>query len=284
VTVYLAQKILQQDIDSGTFNLMMGAPLTEEQRGIIGKEVSALLNGKTDLGIALEALTMVFVVENVSRACTHQLVRGRVGWGFLHRSSRVHDETNWNYRVPETIAQNPELLKEYENVHHTAETFYRKALAEGVPLQDARFAQPSGFADTITCIVNMRALIAFCENRLSNWMQWEINFVARRMREEVARVLGPEWALPLQPRCVKVGRCLNYGGIFPPCGRMEWSEEQDKAKYWFTHDQNANQQFVEEDRKELLMRGVKGVHKGLPAIPWKWVGNKPWDADEVMGE
>ena len=57
-----------------------------------------------------EHVSITFAISNISRACSHQLVRHRIA-SFSQRSQRYVDETGFNYFVPEGIRNNEAISK-----------------------------------------------------------------------------------------------------------------------------------------------------------------------------
>lgn len=72
--------------------------LTTEQL----KVVEAIFDGK-HLSNALEAISFSFTVEGCTRACTHELVRTRVGASFAQHGGRDNDWRHRSWTVPETL-------------------------------------------------------------------------------------------------------------------------------------------------------------------------------------
>jgi thymidylate synthase ThyX len=65
-------------------------------------KVAGLFKG-SGLPHLLEQFTFNFLVEGVSLNCTHQLVRTRMGAGFLQQSMRTNDARNMRFSTPETV-------------------------------------------------------------------------------------------------------------------------------------------------------------------------------------
>lgn len=74
------------------------ARLTDGQRSY----VESCFQGKT-LPQILELLSFEFTIDGVARACTHQLVRSRIGAAFMQHGGRDNDWRHRNWSMPETI-------------------------------------------------------------------------------------------------------------------------------------------------------------------------------------
>ena len=61
----------------------------------------------------IEHIQLTFAVQNVSRACTHQLVRHR-HMSFSQKSQRyVKEKGEFDYIMPKTIEKNPKLKEKF---------------------------------------------------------------------------------------------------------------------------------------------------------------------------
>ena len=63
----------------------------------------------------IEHIQVSFAISNISRACSHQLVRHR-HMSFSQKSQRyVKEKGQFDYLIPPTIARNEELKTKFEN-------------------------------------------------------------------------------------------------------------------------------------------------------------------------
>lgn len=60
----------------------------------------------------IEHISFTFGIEGISRACSHQLVRHRIA-SYSQQSQRYVDGTSFEFVVPPSIAENPDLLEKY---------------------------------------------------------------------------------------------------------------------------------------------------------------------------
>ena len=161
----------------------------------------------------LEHVKFTFAVEGVSRALTHQLVRHRIA-SFSQQSQRYVKETDFDYVVPPSIAQDPDLkmrfLKTMDMIqasyNHLLETFRTKGKVGEKAYQDVRFVLPQAAETKIVVTMNCRELIHFFQQRCCRRAQWEIKRLADEMlnicRKELPDVFGPAGA-----KCVHLGYC-----------------------------------------------------------------------------
>lgn len=130
-----------------------------------------------------EHVSFTFLIEGVSRALTHQLVRHRIA-SFSQKSGRytkVDDSTEW-YVVPKSISKNPKALEIYMQEMKNISTAYEKLMTEcDIPAEDARFLMPNGQTTNIVVTMNCRTLKNFFAHRLCTRAQWEIRGLANTM-------------------------------------------------------------------------------------------------------
>lgn len=163
----------------------------------------------------LEHAVFTFGIDDISRACSHQLVRHRLA-SFSQQSQRYVSECGFDYIVPYEISDIPEAKEQYiiamTDAQHSynviAEMLIEKHkqelmdagksekeaayMAEKMGIEDARYVLPNGCETKIVVTMNARELLHFFEVRCCNRAQWEIRAVADEMMrqcKEVAPVL-----------------------------------------------------------------------------------------------
>lgn len=87
------------------------ARLTDPQR----EYVESCFAGKT-LPQILELISFEFTIDGLSRACTHQLVRTRMGAAFMQHGGRDNDWRHRKWTMPETIYRTCEADREASKV------------------------------------------------------------------------------------------------------------------------------------------------------------------------
>lgn len=169
----------------------------------------------------IEHLPMTFLLENISRSLTHQLVRHRLA-SYSQKSQRyaeVNTNSDW-YVTPESIANQRtkitigydgeypvygNLAEAYENLMEKISWFYNTALKLNVPGEDARYILPNACYTSIIMSMNGRAFIEQCQKRVCGKAQWEIRNMFKAMRVEVKSIY-PTIAKYAVPKCV-TGKC-----------------------------------------------------------------------------
>ncbi|MFW9855218.1 MAG: FAD-dependent thymidylate synthase [Candidatus Thorarchaeota archaeon] len=142
----------------------------------------------------LEHSSMTVKIRGISRACSHQLVRQRIGVTFTQESQRYFDPLNdpdW-YIMPPKIAQDPELKQIFTKAREEEAAEYRAYRDKGIDKEDARFCLSNACKTILTWTFNMSSLIWFLEQRLQRGAQWEIRTLAQKLYDLVMSL--PEWA------------------------------------------------------------------------------------------
>jgi thymidylate synthase (FAD) len=161
----------------------------------------------------MEHASFVFAVEGISRACSHQLVRHRLA-SFSQQSQRyVSEEAGFDYIVPPSIENDPELKEYFTEAMETAQKTYNqivgKLKAGGLKSeeanQDARFVLPNACETKIMITMNARELLHFFSQRCCNRAQWEIRTLAIEMLKLV-KPAAPNIFKTAGPACLK-GKC-----------------------------------------------------------------------------
>ena len=74
----------------------------------------------------LEHVSWTFLLEGVSRAFTHQLVRHRVGFAFSQLSQQYHDEAEADFVEPTHLREFPKAFAAWQRVIQAAREAYRE--------------------------------------------------------------------------------------------------------------------------------------------------------------
>ncbi len=155
------------------------------------------------IGSSWEFVDYVFLIEEVSRAFTHQIVRHRVGVSFAQQAMRVVDVSDgFEYISTGKCKDN----KVYDGTMDIIKDQYKRLVDQGVNIQDARGLLPTNISTNILVKINLRALSGLLNERLCFKAQGEFQEVAREMRKAVLEI--HPWAHPiLQVNCVQYGVC-----------------------------------------------------------------------------
>ena len=158
----------------------------------------------------LEHLPLTFLVEDISRACSHQIVRHRIASysQMSQRYAKVNTNEEW-YVEPKSIMESDlDFAFEYQEfMEHTA-SFYQKLCVNGIPNEDARMVLPNACFTSIIMSMNARAFVEASTLRTCNKAQWEIKQVFKDMRECIKEIYPTIYKLAV-PNCYKKHGCLE---------------------------------------------------------------------------
>lgn len=168
----------------------------------------------------IEHIQISFAISNVSRACTHQLVRHR-HMSFSQKSQRyVKEKGQFDYIIPPTIEKNPELKEKFEQFMSDISNKYQEFVEAGIPAEDARFVLPNATASSMVASLNLREMIHLANLRLCSRAQYEIRTLVKMMCDELSK--QEPWLKDyLVPKCVRIGFCDED----KCCGRMPKRED-----------------------------------------------------------
>lgn len=168
----------------------------------------------------LEHASYTFAIDGVSRALTHQLVRHRLA-SFNQQSQRyVKFAGGLETIKPDSIAENDEANKLFDEMIEKTVEAYQAFLAAGIPAEDARYILPNAAETKIVVTMNIRELLHFFSVRCCNRAQWEIRDLAWRMLELV-RPTAPYIFADAGPNCVR-GACTE--------GKMTCGKPYERVK------------------------------------------------------
>lgn len=163
----------------------------------------------------IEHIQLSFAISNVSRACTHQLVRHR-HMSFSQKSQRyVKEKGEFDYIIPGDIAKNPCLKDKFEKHMLEVAKFYQELVEAGVKAEDARAVLPNATSSSLVASLNLRELIHLANLRLCTRAQLEIRTLIQKMCDEVIKE-EPWLKNHLVPKCERLGYCDEDKS----CGRM----------------------------------------------------------------
>jgi len=169
---------------------------------------------------ALRHSWFTFLVDGISRACSHQLVRHRPA-SYSQQSQRYVAMRGFPYVEPESVkgvkveVNNEEVS--FKDLMELIGKFYEKLVEKGVPKEDARFVLPNACTTRIVFTMNGEELVHFLRLRTCSRAQWEI----REMAIEILRILRnnfPNLFDNVGPNCYYLGYCTEGK---KSCGKLE---------------------------------------------------------------
>lgn len=157
-----------------------------------------------------EHINYTFLIDGISRACSHQLVRHRLA-SFTQASQR------------HTLSENGIMPHGFDGLQaeiwieamRDAYQSYERLVNLGTPLEDARSVLPNAASTTLIMTMNARELAHFLELRLCNKAQTEIRELAQEIHK-LARKHFPLLFEHMGPPCFMTGECQES----KPCGKL----------------------------------------------------------------
>lgn len=128
-----------------------------------------------------------FLISDVTRAFTHQLVRTRTA-SFAQQAMRVVDVSQgglFAHKIGPTIKG--QAREEYENAIGHVNRAYRFCIDSGAKTEDARGLLPTNVLTNINISLNMRCLVEMIRKRSGARVQEEYREVVNRMTSEALR-------------------------------------------------------------------------------------------------
>ena len=190
-----------------------------------------------------EFATFNFHIEQITRSCSHQLVRHRHA-SFCQQSQRrvivgtqedVDDLRDTIEYDPHAICLHIDPEKEKQvlarlfgkhdgqlrDVVGEAFLFYRSLIESGLPVEQARAVLPECTYTNLMMSVNFRELMHICALRLCYKAEAEIRELCLQMMEAVADIQGGMFLCAfLCPKCFQNERCSEA----KPCGVYTWGK------------------------------------------------------------
>ncbi len=173
----------------------------------------ALLSGLLKNGhhSLFEHACATFLIDEISRSCSHQLVRHRFA-SFTQESQRYVKEEALNYTVPPSIGSNPEAMEIFQESQLKSHESYNLLIDLGIKKEDARYVNPNASRTTIAMTANFREWLHIIDLRVSLHAQWEIRDLCTLVWKELFR---------------------NAPSVFGFCYFQYWSKDADYKKEIF---------------------------------------------------
>jgi thymidylate synthase (FAD) len=141
----------------------------------------------TKLQTPLEMVHMLWLLKDVTRAFTHQLVRYRVGTAFVQESMRFLGMKGM-FKILITDKANN---REYKAAGIAAVKNYVEQIENGVPSEDARGILPTNILTNIYFDCSLRTLQGIFPQRLCcQAQQGEWQPILREMRQQIGTKMG----------------------------------------------------------------------------------------------
>lgn len=163
------------------------------------------------------------LVEGVSRALTHQLVRHR-HCTFSQQSQRYckAGKDGFDYVIPDDIANIPLLKNNFEVAMYSLSELYNVLMENGIKPEDARAVLPNACKSNLVVTCNIRELMHICNERLCTCAQKEIRTLFNEIRNQAVKSI-PWLSKYLVPKCEMFGYCNEMPNR--SCGRKQLKDK-----------------------------------------------------------
>lgn len=222
--------------------------ITDEERNGYLKQIQL-----TKLKAPLEAVKVHFMVENVTRSFTHQMVRQRTAV-YAQESLRfaVKEDMGDGVALPPSLAgtkggwdpvedglppKQEQMRTIWDDVVDTISEGYNRLVNMGMPAEDARGLLPHNITTRLNYVTDMRALQDHAGNRLCTQAQFEWRLVFVRIIEAMRAHCSNPYHSPEQGAGHKSLACDNWqwaelANIFRPVcyltGKCEFKADFDR--------------------------------------------------------
>lgn len=119
-----------------------------------------------------EFVDYTFLVQGVTRAFTHQIVRNRHG-SYAQQTMRVLDVSGFDYLAGPSLHNNDDALSTYHAGMMDINSRYEYMIAMGAKVEDARGILPTNILTNIVIKLNLRTMAELAAKRASPRTQGE---------------------------------------------------------------------------------------------------------------
>lgn len=152
----------------------------------VGTMIKSLI--KSGHHSVLEHASATFLISDVSRALSHQIVRHRI-CSFSQKSQRYVKEDMFEFVTPDVLlvdGLDPTLANSFKNDMQVIQGMYDKWKKLGLKNEDARFVLPNACTTELAMTANFREWRKIIELRSDSHAQWEI----RKCSDEILALLN----------------------------------------------------------------------------------------------
>jgi flavin-dependent thymidylate synthase len=174
VLIFTKSTRLERSMSPELFHSILSSPKEEKER--------QLAYMADTVPSSWEFCDYSFIINDVTRAFTHQLVRTRNA-SYAQQAMRIVDMSEgFEYGTGPTITASEPLSHLYDSGMQFIQNTYADLVQGGAATEDARGILPTNILTNICVKINMRAFVDLCRKRASGRVQQEYRDVLAAMR------------------------------------------------------------------------------------------------------
>lgn len=181
------------------------------------KEVESLFQEVIEMLLPCSRfVNFVFSLENITISLREQLVRHKIGMEYWIQGARVTDMSDFydqqEFRVPESILNNPNANKLYLETMKKIQDSYRYLVNNGFLFEEARELIPSGAFHRLSFTCNIESLHNLVSKRTGWLLQGDIWFpIIKGIISELEKNISPVFRSFAHPPEVDIkGNYIGY--------------------------------------------------------------------------
>lgn len=210
---------------------------------------------KTKLKAPFEFVKFHFMIEGVTRAFTHQMVRQRTA-AYAQESLRFAVKEDMPVALPPSIPADSPTADIWDEAIDNIQSAYNHLVNSGIPAEDARGLLPHNVLTRLHYTTDLRALLDHAGNRLCTQAQFEWRLVFAKIIEAIREKGGlafPEQANGtnkvymagqltrlFKPVCFQTGKCEFKANFDRHCNireRVDANEREGRPSSEWDQDQ-----------------------------------------------
>lgn len=226
------------------------ATVTDEERLEYFEQVQ-----KTKLKAPFEFVKFHFLIEGVTRALTHQMVRQRTA-AYAQESLRFAVKEDMPFGLPPSITPGGLAEASWNKAIEQVDMAYHELIDMGIPAEDARGLLPHNVLTRLHYTTDLRALLDHAGNRLCTQAQFEWRLVFSRIIEAIRSVdrspiarqreennrliansangttrvyMSHELLDAFKPVCYQTGKCEFKANFDRPCSIRDRVDANERA-------------------------------------------------------
>jgi len=176
---------------------------TADPENIIGKAAAICYDAKTDRESnikramhcknkghlsTLRFAYATFNISEISRVCSHQLVRIAIA-GILQESQRYVEQTELKFIAPPALFDMPnDMIRRWSHLLGESELIYKECIEHGMKKEDARYILPQSCTTQINLCLNFQGWKDVIANRTTKSAQWEIREVFQEIERQLQSI------------------------------------------------------------------------------------------------